>query len=314
MKIKHSFKVLGAIVILIIIILTGAALYFKIYLPRIPLKSLIVELTEERIARGDYLANHLLSCIDCHSIRDFSKYAGPVVPGTEGMGGMIFDQSMGLPGKYISTNITPYELSSWSDAEIYRAITAGVGKNNNALFSIMPYKVFGTLPDEEIYSVIAYLRTLKPLKNYIIPSVTDFPVSLFLNTIPAEGHPGQMPDKKDRLKFGEYLARAACKDCHTPRIKGKSDEEKAYRGGQEFLIPGGKRVKSVDITSSPKGIGSWTVDRFVNTFKNYDPETYVPTDVSGDGKNTIMPWLTFGGLEKGDLEAIYYYLKSIPGE
>ncbi|NOZ07610.1 MAG: cytochrome c [FCB group bacterium] len=311
---KRFIKVLGILAVISFVFLAGAALYIKNYLPRIPLKPLTVELTKERIARGAYLANQLLSCIDCHSIRDYTKYAGPVVPGTEGMGGTVFDRSMGLPGKYISTNITPYELGSWSDAEIYRAITAGVGKENNALFQIMPYQIFGTLPDEEIYCVIAYLRTLKPLKSYVPPSVTDFPVNLFLNTMPAEGQPGEMPSEQDRIKYGEYLARIACKDCHTPQLKGKLIEEQAYRGDREFIMPGGKRVKSVDITFSSKGIGSWSADRFITTFKNYDPGTYVLVDVSGEGKNTIMPWTLYGGLKESDLTAIYSYLKSLPTE
>ena len=43
------------------------------------------------IARGDYLANHVAPCMDCHSKRDFTKFSGPIVPGTEGMGGEEFE-------------------------------------------------------------------------------------------------------------------------------------------------------------------------------------------------------------------------------
>ncbi|MEI9911343.1 MAG: hypothetical protein WDO71_17775 [Bacteroidota bacterium] len=39
------------------------------------------------IERGEYLAVHVAACIHCHSQRDFSKYSGPVVPGSEGGGG-----------------------------------------------------------------------------------------------------------------------------------------------------------------------------------------------------------------------------------
>ncbi|MBL0306430.1 MAG: hypothetical protein IPQ25_10445 [Chitinophagaceae bacterium] len=44
--------------------------------------------------RGDYLANHVAACIHCHSKRDFSKYSGPVIPGTEGSGGDVFDNTI----------------------------------------------------------------------------------------------------------------------------------------------------------------------------------------------------------------------------
>ena len=93
-------------------------------LPNIKVKELKVEVTNERVKKGEYLANNVMVCIDCHSLRDWSKYSGPIVPGTEWMGGEFFDQEQGLPGKYFATNITPYTLESWSDGEIYRAITA----------------------------------------------------------------------------------------------------------------------------------------------------------------------------------------------
>jgi cytochrome c553 len=37
------------------------------------------------IARGEYLANHVTVCIDCHSIRDTGRFSMPIVPGTEGV-------------------------------------------------------------------------------------------------------------------------------------------------------------------------------------------------------------------------------------
>ena len=49
-----------------------------------------MEVTKERIERGKYLANKVMVCVDCHSKRDWSKYSGPIVPGTEGMGGEVF--------------------------------------------------------------------------------------------------------------------------------------------------------------------------------------------------------------------------------
>ena len=61
------------------------------------------------IARGEYLANHVTPCIDCHSKRDFTKLSGPVIPGTEGMGGEVFDNKLedDIPGVVYSRNITP---------------------------------------------------------------------------------------------------------------------------------------------------------------------------------------------------------------
>lgn len=138
------------------ILIIAGGIYLKCFLPNIKVKDLDVKVTPERVERGKYLADHVLVCVDCHSKRDWTKYSGPIEPGTEGMGGEVFDQNMGLPGKYIATNITPYTLANWSDGEIYRAITLGVGKNNNTIFPIMPYGAFGTLDDKDIYCVLAF--------------------------------------------------------------------------------------------------------------------------------------------------------------
>jgi len=42
------------------------------------------------VERGDYLVNHVAGCLDCHSKRDFKKFSGPVIYGTEGVGGFVF--------------------------------------------------------------------------------------------------------------------------------------------------------------------------------------------------------------------------------
>ena len=64
---------------------------------------------DKAIENGRYLANHVAACIHCHSKRDFSKYSGPVVPGSEGGGGGLFDHTVfdAIPGVIYSSNITP---------------------------------------------------------------------------------------------------------------------------------------------------------------------------------------------------------------
>src|SRR5665647_637475 len=145
MRKRKLLKILIGIFSVTAILIIGSGIYLKCLLPNIKVKDLRVKATAERVERGKYLANHVLVCVDCHSKRDWSKYSGPIVPGTEGMGGEVFDQKMGLPGKYIASNITPYFLASWSDGEIYRAITSGVGERNNTIFPVMPVGAYGTL-------------------------------------------------------------------------------------------------------------------------------------------------------------------------
>ncbi len=73
--------------------------------------------------------------MDCHSTRDWSRFAGPMLPDSVGGGGEVFDQSMGFPGKFIAKNITPYALGNWTDGEVYHAITTGVNKAGKSIIS-----------------------------------------------------------------------------------------------------------------------------------------------------------------------------------
>lgn len=70
---------------------------------------------------------------------------------------------MGFPGRYISKNITPFNLANWSDPELFRVITSGVTKSGDAIFPVMPYHYYGGMDEEVIKDVIAYLRTIDPI-------------------------------------------------------------------------------------------------------------------------------------------------------
>ena len=81
---KKIIKIALLVIVSIPLLVVGGIV---IFLPNIKLqKELFVEVTPERIARGTYLANHVTVCVDCHSTRDWTKYSGPITPGTEGKG------------------------------------------------------------------------------------------------------------------------------------------------------------------------------------------------------------------------------------
>ena len=314
MKKKGVLKIVAGIFSVIVLIIICSGIYLKSFLPNIKVRDLKVEATKERVERGKYLANCVLVCVDCHSTRDWSKISGPIVPGTEGMGGEVFDQKEGLPGRYIATNITPYYLKDWSDGEIYRAITSGVGKRNNAIFPIMPYLSYGNLDDEDVFSVIAYVRSMPPVKNDVPASVSDFPLNFIVNTIPKEAHPSKRPSIADSIQYGKYITTAAsCLDCHTPFEKGSPIMKKAYAGGREFPAESGKVLISPNITFDKNtGIGDWDKDMFISTFKSFDPAVHETAKVEKGDVNTVMPWTMYSRMDTTDLIAIYNYLKSLP--
>jgi mono/diheme cytochrome c family protein len=309
---KTVYRILGGLGIILVLAIASALAYIIFARPNVDLKDIRVEVTKDRVERGRYLANHVTVCMDCHSTRDWSRFSGPPITGTEGKGGEKFDPSMGFPGVYYSPNITPYSLASWSDAEIYRAITSGVSKDGHPLFPVMPYTYYGTMATEDIYSIIAYIRSLSPIQYTAQVSEADVPMNIILHLIPKEANPGQIPPVSDTVKYGQYLVNASgCIECHSPVEKGQIIPGKAFTGGRLFTIPSGE-LRSPNLTPDMEtGIGSWTADVFVKRFKDYDPAGYQAPVLPKGAFNTIMPWTMYAGMDTTDLRAIYAYLHSL---
>lgn len=310
---KKIFKILGGFLLIIVIALAFGAFYLKTMLPNVdPAPEITIETTPARIQRGEYLANHVTICMDCHSTRAQDLYAGPILPTNFGGGGEKFDQSMGFPGEFYSRNITPYALAKWTDGEIFRAITTGVNKDGKSLFPVMPYHSYGQIDREDIYSIITYLRTLPAVKNDVAESKADFPVNFIINTMPAEAHLTQRPSEQDPVAYGKYLTTAAgCVECHSKMDKGSRVPGSEYGGGMEFQSPAGI-VRSPNITPDANtGIGAWTEEAFVARFKIYADSSYQAPKVGPKDMNTPMPWMMYAGMKENDLKAIFAYLKSL---
>lgn len=312
---RTLFKTLGVLLVLAILVALGAITYITKALPNIAAPSdLKVELDPERIERGAYLANSVSVCMDCHGERDWTLFAAPPKPGTAGAGGEKFDHAMGFPGEFYARNITPFALAKWSDGEIYRAITSGVSKDGHPFFPVMPYTDYKKLAVEDVYSIIAYLRSLEPIETADYPdSKVDFPMNLIMRTIPEPAAPMPLPGITDP-QYGEYMTNAAaCVECHTNTEKGKRIGE-PFAGGFKFTFPDGGVLRSSNITPSENGgIGGWTKEQFIQRFKLFADSSYVAPSVDtqkGD-MQTVMPWMRYAGMTEEDLGAIYDYLRTV---
>jgi hypothetical protein len=311
---KKALKIIGIVLLAIVVVVGALITYVKIALPNVgEAAELKVEATPERIERGRYLATSVTICMDCHSTRDWSKFSGPLTPGTHGKGGERFDQTVGFPGIYFSKNITPTGISRYTDGELYRVITTGVNKEGNAMFPVMPYPYYGKMDDEDIYSIIAYIRTLAPIESEVPTSTSDFPMSVIINTIPKKGTPVKRPDPSDTVAYGGYLVNASgCVECHTQVDKGQIIPELAFSGGREFPFADGSVVRSANLTPHKTGLANWTKDAFVKRFKMYADSSYVAPSVAKGEFNTYMPWTMYAHMTEQDLSAIYTYLRTLP--
>jgi len=302
------------IVIFVILIIVVVVAYVSIALPNVgPPQAIKVSLSPQRIAHGEYLANHVAVCVDCHSTRKWNLFAAPIDSTVLGAGGEKFDARVNFPGEVYVPNITPYNLKDWTDGEIYRAITTGVKKDGSAIFPIMPWQSYSKMDPEDVYDIIAYIRTLKPHEGAYPKRKLDFPLNLIVNTMPKKADPVKRPDQKDTLAYGAYLVQtAACRECHTKADKGTPIPGMDLAGGNEYGIGGGAILRASNITPDKKtGIGNWNKQQFVERFKQYANGLVKPTIIKSGEFQTIMPWWKYGGMSEKDLSAIYTYLKTV---
>jgi len=233
---KTLLKIVGGLVGLIILLAITGIVYLSSAFPTVyPAENITIEATPERLERGEYLVNNVSMCLDCHSTGNENLFAFPTIPGTEGKGGKTFKEE----GFTVhAPNITPAALKDWTDGEIARAITEGIDKDEQALAPMMPYTEYKYLAREDVYAMVAYLRTIPAIENEVPDSELGFPLNLIFPTVPDSATPMALPDTNDAMGTGKYLVRVAgCYFCHTPFVQGELLEGKDFSGGHEFADP-----------------------------------------------------------------------------
>ncbi len=314
---KTFLKIVGGVVLIVIAMIAGVVIWLTVRKPASkPAAAEKIEATPERLARGTYLVEHVADCLGCHSDH-VVKFGIPVKPGTEGEGGYIFDEKIGFPGVVAAQNITSdteFGLGKWTDGEIIRAIREGIDRNGDALFPMMPYEHMRNMSDDDVKSVVVYLRTLKPIHKGVPDKHINFPVNLFVKFAPkpVDGVV-TAPEPKDSVAHGTYLATiGGCYECHTPHDdKGKRIAEKAYSGGWEMKGPWGRNF-TANLTSTPGTyMAHATKEEFIGRFKAFASMDANTAPDAPAGRNTVMPWLAFSHMTDQDLGAIYDYLKTV---
>ncbi len=308
-------KIILGLLILVILGMVGMISYVKFALPKTSdAPDLQIELTPERLERGEYLSLYVAGCIECHSKRDWNTFSGPVIAGTEGAGGDKYTQEMGIPGTMYPSNITPVGLGDWSDGEVFRAITSGVDKDGNALFPFMPYHNYGKMDKEDIYSMIAYIRTLEPKGEKTPERKLDFPLGIIVNLMQKDATFSALPDTNDWVAYGEYMGNAAgCIPCHTTQDdKGRPLPGMLFAGGNEYPMPSFGIVRSANLTpDNETGIGQWTEDAWIARMTMFADSSIMLPSVGPGALNSIMAWSLHGKMKETDLKAIYRYIQTI---
>jgi cytochrome c553 len=304
-------KKLG-IAFLILVVLVAIAITFAVgWRPFIgprtrPVTDRTFESTPARLARGSYIFHSVSLCVDCHSPHDNTSKDWPVIDGREGAG-QAFPLT-GLPGQVVAPNITPDPetgIGNWTDDQIARAIREGVDKDGRTLFPMMPYGNYHSMSDEDLASVVVFLRSLPPVRNPLPASRIIFLVKYLIRNAPEPlTSPVPPADFSTPAQRGEYLARiGGCADCHTPQKRGQPIAGMNFSGGTVMTGPWGS-VATANITPDPSGISYYDEKLFDDVMRT--------GFVHARRLSVIMPWQYYRGMTEQDLSDIFAYIKSLP--
>ena len=263
--------------------------------------------------RGGYLVNTIMACGNCHSPRDGD---GSTIAARAFSGGLTFVTPAFTATAPNITQDVETGIGSWSDAEIRRALIEGIRPNHGhlagvPLAAIMPANFYKALLPEDLDAVVAYLRTIKPVRN-------ESPEPAYKAPVRRDSYPdaeaGFTPAMlADPIRRGAYLATIGhCMECHTAWSRGVSDFKGGLgRGGRVFPPREGAPAGSPDsiaanITSDPAaGIGAWSDQEIARA---------ITAGVGRDGR-PLKPPMAYGyyaGLKPSDLADIIAYLRTVP--
>lgn len=270
-----------------------------------PLTSRTFQSNPDRLARGAYLAKGVTPCLVCHSQVDPSEMWVPK-PGTEGGGQPWPEPALSF---VVAPNITPDRetgAGDWSDDAIARAVREGIGHDGRTLFPLMPYKKFRHMSDEDLASVVSYIRTLPPIRRQLPTSAIPFPIDRLINNEPEPLETAvPAPDLSTPEKRGQYIATlAVCGDCHTTMDdQNQPIAGMDFAGGNTVEIPGKPRVATANLTPSPNGIPYYTEELFLGVIRT--------GHVGSREISDVMPWRFFRNMTDEDLKSVFAYLKTL---
>ncbi|MBF0278506.1 MAG: cytochrome c [SAR324 cluster bacterium] len=257
------------------------------------------------IERGEYLFRATGGC-GCHT-----NYQDE---GAEMAGGRAIKTPF---GDFYSTNITPDRetgIGKWSDDDFIKAMTEGIGPDGTHYAPVFPYTSFTKMSKNDLLDLKAYLFSIPPVRqknqshDLFIPFGERIGFGLWkkMNFTPGRFQPD--PAKSSQWNRGAYLSRALahCEECHTPRnLQGVLKKDMAYAGSVE----GPEGELAPNITPDKKtGIGEWALVDIIEVLQSgLKPDG---DDLQGLMGEVIEHGYSF--LKKEDLEAIAFYLKSLP--
>lgn len=265
--------------------------------------------TPEMVARGRKIA--VVMCAKCHADPYTRKLTGT--------------EMIDLPPEFgvaYSRNITNHKelgIGGWSDGDIIYLLRTGIHPHTGRYLPPWMPK-FNKMSDEEMFSIIAFLRSDDPLVEPTSVKDRDCKPSFLAKALMFAGvfkpfeyptKPIHQPDTNDKVKWGRYLAvdMYDCWGCHSGDFQKMDAEnpEKSFDffgGGNMPLDATRSPVMSANLTPDPEtGIGKWTEQQFITTLK---------TGIKPNGRPLRAPMFKEHMLTDSELGAMFAYLQTVP--
>ncbi|PSL17886.1 c-type cytochrome [Shimia abyssi] len=253
---------------------------------------------EVSVERGEYLVRGPAACGNCHTPQ------GPDGPDmTNELGGFMVEKNPNFEAWAV--NITPgSRVADWSDAELARAIREGIRPDGTVIGPPMPIGLYRGIGDDDLMSIVAFLRTVPASDNATPFSTYNIPLP------PAYGPPVESvtpPPRGVTVEYGAYLAGpvAHCTECHTTfGPMGPMFDSHLGAGGFEFHGPWGVSV-APNITTHADGLAQYS---------DADLTQMITTGTRPDGSRMLPPmgYAHYASTTPDDIAAIVAYLRTIP--
>ena len=293
---KKVLKWTGIVILSLVVIIVAFAfimqakykkmskVIYEVNVPDIPI------LTDSAsLARGASIAAS--TCVACHggdlAGRDFFN-----------------DDKIGV---VYSANLTPGGITKdFTDKDWIRAIRYGVKPDGHGMF-VMPVEYLGQMSDQDLGSLIGYLKTLPPSdkpqpdNRFTFMAQVMAGAGLFGDLYGCDiidlqdAAPRVAPEFSESADYGKYTMRFhGCFSCHGEKMNGDKSPDPVSPACPNISMGG--------------NMGKWTSDQFMETIR---------TGKTPEGKELrfeFMPWDEFRTMSDTELRAIFNYIQSQPAE
>jgi mono/diheme cytochrome c family protein len=269
---------------------------------------------DSRTDRGSYLVNTILACGNCHTPRNTS---GASIPEKALSGGLTITTPAFVTTAPNITQDRETGIGDWTDEEIKQALVKGVRPDHGhlpgvELAAVMPAAFYKALLPDDLDAIVAYLRTVKPIRNTVPDPQYKMPVHR--QAYPDAENGFKKSEFSDPVRHGAYLVTIGhCMECHSTWSAGVSDYSAGLgRGGRPFgpvlihgLAPTWQGSIAANITANPAdGIGRWTSAEIVLAIRH---------GIARDGRHLDppMPFAFYAGLTDEDAGDVVAYLRTL---